>query len=131
MRNAHDTEIVLLKTDTVTHFTKLFSNKTICCKQHILQYSISYCLLTLYWRLHKAWNIVLMNKMLTEDCCLFTDILCTIYTIHSDTQLYIHPTLICWNTGLTWNIRINLQGVPINMGIQWRIRHRLCYKLAL
>ena len=27
--------------------------------------------------------------------------------------------------------RANVQGVPINMGIQWRIRHRLCYELAL
>ena len=25
----------------------------------------------------------------------------------------------------------NTQGVPINMGIQWRIRYRLCYELAL
>ena len=24
-----------------------------------------------------------------------------------------------------------LQGVPKNMGIQWRIRYRLCYELAL
>ena len=24
-----------------------------------------------------------------------------------------------------------IQGVPINMGIQWRFRYRLCYELAL
>ena len=27
--------------------------------------------------------------------------------------------------------RFYVQGVPINMGIQWRIRYRLCCELAL
>ena len=26
---------------------------------------------------------------------------------------------------------VNVQGVPKNVGIQWRIRYRLCYELAL
>ena len=35
--------------------------------------------------------------------------------------------------GLPLYIRVGhiVQGVPINMGIQWRIRYRLCYELAL
>ncbi len=30
-----------------------------------------------------------------------------------------------------YSVRTQVQGVPINMGIQRRIRYRLCYELAL
>ena len=60
-----------------------------------------------------AWNVIIMESSMFQ------------YFTWVDNGLrYVSVSYL----SLHWSL---VQGVPKNMGIQWRIRYRLCYELAL